>query len=207
MHPHPHVTPRLCVCISWWLSMHSCPSCSLWPLGDLSTEHFEDEWCELIGVLRLEGQRAVLLWVLLTQAAQLRQLLDHLGVMQTATVVHSDVRLEDLRQALLQNLHTLVILHASAVCNTHTAQFSISDSLYTTFVWPITQNKLLRCHGSTIGNFPNTPSWRKMIVVLQRFRNKNWINSALHLNESLLVLKQLFKCITIKTFYPNSMWE
>lgn len=48
-------------------------------------------------MLRLEGQRAILLGVLFIQAAQVSELLDHLGIEEASSrVVHPDVSLQDL---------------------------------------------------------------------------------------------------------------
>lgn len=69
-------------------------------------------------MLRLEGQRAVLFGVLLVEATQVGQLLDHLGVEEApAGVVHLDVGLQRLRQVVLQLLHATVVLNAGAVCH------------------------------------------------------------------------------------------
>ena len=68
-------------------------------------------------MLRLEGQRAILLGVLLVQAAQVGQLLDHLGVEEPPVgVVQPDVGLEGLRHAVLEVLHAGVVLDPRAVC-------------------------------------------------------------------------------------------
>lgn len=68
-------------------------------------------------MLRLKGQRAVLLRVLLVQAAQVRQLLDHLGIEEAAArVVDPDVGLQGLRQPVLELLDAGVVLDTGAVC-------------------------------------------------------------------------------------------
>lgn len=72
-------------------------------------------------MLGLEGERAVLLGVLLVQAAQVSQLLDHLGVEEApAWVVDPDVRLQRLRQAVLQLLDAGVVLNAWTICHERT---------------------------------------------------------------------------------------
>lgn len=53
-------------------------------------------------MLRLEGQGAVLFGVLLVEAAQVGQLLNHLGVKQPSPwMVQPDVGLQGLRQSVL----------------------------------------------------------------------------------------------------------
>jgi len=69
-------------------------------------------------VLGLEGEAAVLLGVLLVEAPQVGQLLDHLGVEQAAAgrrVPAADVGLEDLREAILKGFHQRGVLHAGAI--------------------------------------------------------------------------------------------
>lgn len=87
------------------------------PLGDFAAEHLQHQRGELHAVLRLEGQGAVLFGVLLVEAAQVGQLLDHLGVEQpSAGAVEPDVRLQRLRQSVLEGFDSCVILHTWAVC-------------------------------------------------------------------------------------------
>lgn len=81
----------VCVCV--------CIYANIYPplpavLRHLAAKHFQDQRGELHAVLGLEGERAVLLGVLLVQAAQVGQLLDHLGVEEaTPRVVDSNVGL------------------------------------------------------------------------------------------------------------------
>lgn len=87
--------------------------------GDLVAKHLEQEGRELHAALGLEGEAAVLLGVLLVQAAQVRQLLDHLGVEQVAAwgrVAAANVGLQRVGQAVLDGLDQRSILHAGAVC-------------------------------------------------------------------------------------------
>lgn len=87
------------------------------PLRHLAAEHLQHQRRELHAVLGLEGERAVLLGVLLVQAAQVGQLLDHLGVEEAAArVVDPDVGLQRLRQPVLQLLDAPVVLDAGTVC-------------------------------------------------------------------------------------------
>lgn len=66
-------------------------------LRHLAAKHLQHQRGELHAVLGLEGERAVLLGVLLVQAAQVSQLLDHLGVEEaSAWVVDTDVGLQRL---------------------------------------------------------------------------------------------------------------
>lgn len=67
-------------------------------------------------MLGLEGERAVLLGVLLVQAAQVSQLLDHLGVEQTSTwVVDSDVGLQHFGQVVLELLDAGMVLDTGTI--------------------------------------------------------------------------------------------
>ena len=67
-------------------------------------------------MLRPEGERAVLLGVLLVEAAQVGQLLDHLGVEQPPRrMVQLDVGLQGLRQAVLEGFDPCMVLHTWAV--------------------------------------------------------------------------------------------
>ena len=87
--------------------------------GDLVAKHLEQEGRELHAALGLEGEAAVLLGVLLVQAAQVRQLLDHLGIEQVAAwgrVAAADVGLQRVGQAVLDGLDQRSILHSRAVC-------------------------------------------------------------------------------------------
>ena len=87
--------------------------------GDLVAKHLEQEGCELRAGLGLEGEAAVLLGVLLVQAAQVRQLLDHLGIEQVAAwgrVAAADVGLQRVGQAVLDGLDQRGVLHSGAVC-------------------------------------------------------------------------------------------
>lgn len=69
-------------------------------------------------MLGLEGERAVLLGVLLVQAAQVGQLLDHLGVEEaSAWVVDPDVGLQCLRQVILELLDAVVVLDTGTICH------------------------------------------------------------------------------------------
>lgn len=76
--------------------------------GDFIAEDFQDQWCELHAVLRLEGEAAVLFGVLLVEAPQIRQLLDHLGIEQATArgrMLALDVALQDVGEAVLKGLH------------------------------------------------------------------------------------------------------
>ena len=87
--------------------------------GDLVAKHLEQEGRELHAALGLEREAAVLLGVLLVQAAQVRQLLDHLGIEQVAAwgwVAAADVGLQRVGQAVLDGLDQRSILHSGAVC-------------------------------------------------------------------------------------------
>lgn len=86
--------------------------------GDLVAENLEHQRGELHAVLGLEGEAAVLLGVLLVEAAQVGQFLDHFGVEQAAAgrgVPAADVGLQGVRQAILDGLHQRGVLHAGAV--------------------------------------------------------------------------------------------
>lgn len=86
-------------------------------LWHLTAKHFQHQRGELHAVLGLEGERAVLLGVLLVQAAQVGQLLDHFGVEETsAGVVHADVGLQGLRQMVLELLYAAVVLDPGTIC-------------------------------------------------------------------------------------------
>lgn len=85
-------------------------------LGDLSTEDLQHERCQLHAVFGLEGEGAVLFRMLFVQAAEVRQLLNHLSVEQMAPwVIRADVRLQNFRHSVLQHLHSLVVLHPGPV--------------------------------------------------------------------------------------------
>ena len=93
--------------------------CRLPESGDLVAKHLEQEGRELHAGLGLEGEAAVLLGVLLIQAAQVCQLLDHLGVEQVAAwgrVAAADVGLQRVGQAVLDGLDQCGVLHSGAVC-------------------------------------------------------------------------------------------
>lgn len=78
-------------------------------------------------MLRLEGERAVLLGVLLVQAAQVGELLDHLGVEEApAGVVDPDVGLQRLRQMVLELLDAAVVLDAGTICRGTGCAFPVS---------------------------------------------------------------------------------
>lgn len=69
-------------------------------------------------MLWLEGERAVLLGVLLVQAAQVGELLDHLGVEEASPgMVDPDVGLQRLRQMVLELFDAAVVLDAGTVCH------------------------------------------------------------------------------------------
>lgn len=87
--------------------------------GDLIAKHLKHEGRELRAALRLEGETAVLLGVLLVEAAQVSQLLDHLGVEQVAAgwrVAAADIGLQRVGQAVLDGLNQRRVLHPRAVC-------------------------------------------------------------------------------------------
>lgn len=88
-----------------------------WPLGDFAAEHLQHQRGELHAVLRLEGERTVLFGVLLVEAAQVGQFLDHLGINQPSSwVVKLDVGLQGLGQSVLEGFDSCVVLHTWAVC-------------------------------------------------------------------------------------------
>jgi len=65
--------------------------------------------------------------VLLIQAPQVRQLLDHLGIPQPPSrVVKLDVGLQGLRQSVLEGFNPRVILHTWAVCSREGKRLKIS---------------------------------------------------------------------------------
>lgn len=69
-------------------------------------------------MLRPERQGAVLFGVLLVEAPQVSQLLDHLGIQQlSAWVVELNVGLQDLRQSVLERFDPCMVLDAWAVCS------------------------------------------------------------------------------------------
>lgn len=85
-------------------------------LGDLATKHLQHQRGELHAVLGLEGQGAVLFGVLLVEAAQVSQLLNHLGVKQPPPwMVQPDVGLQGLRQSILEGFNSCVILDTRTV--------------------------------------------------------------------------------------------
>lgn len=95
------------------LSLHFC----LQNLRDFATEHLQHQWGELHAVLRLEGEWAVLFGVLLVEAAQVGQLLDHPGIKQPFSwVVKMNIGLQGLWQSVLEGFNSCVILHTWAVC-------------------------------------------------------------------------------------------
>lgn len=86
-------------------------------LWHLTAKHLKHQRGELHAMLWLEGERAVLLGVLLVQAAQVGKLLDHLGVEEASPgVVDPDVGLQRLRQMVLELFDAAVVLDAGTVC-------------------------------------------------------------------------------------------
>ncbi len=126
---HTHTPLTNSVCVLRWLSIHSLhnpPSHAVWPtrlvpiqvklLSDLSAEHLQHQRGQLHAVFGLEREGVVLFGVLFVQAAEVRQLLDHLSVEQTPLrVMCTDVRLQNLRYSVLQHFHSLVVLHPGPV--------------------------------------------------------------------------------------------
>lgn len=93
--------------------------CRLPSSGDLIAKHLKYKGRELHAALRLEGETAVLLGVLLVEATQVSQLLDHLGIEQMAAwwrVAAADIGLQRVRQAVLDGLNQRSILHPRTVC-------------------------------------------------------------------------------------------
>lgn len=87
--------------------------------GDLVAKHLEHEGRELHAAVRLEGEAAVLLRVLLIEAAQVGQLLDHLGIQLVAArgwVAAADVGLQCVGQAVLDGLDQCGVLYPRTVC-------------------------------------------------------------------------------------------
>ncbi|TNN52579.1 hypothetical protein EYF80_037223 [Liparis tanakae] len=118
--------------------------------GDADKEHQRGE---LQAVLGLEGERAVLLGVLLVEAAQVGQLLDHLGVEEApAGVVHLDVGLQRLRHVVLQLLDAAVVVDAGA------AQFLQADLELHQRLQQI--QSVTRCGGGRHGDIPSVPRSR-----------------------------------------------
>lgn len=93
--------------------------CRLPSSGDLIAKHLQHKGRELHAALRLEGETAVLLGVLLVEATQVSQLLDHLGIEQMAArwrVAAADIGLQRVRQAVLDGLNQCSVLHSRTVC-------------------------------------------------------------------------------------------
>lgn len=86
--------------------------------GDLVAKDFKDQRSELHAVFRQEGEAAVLLGMLLVQAPQVCQLLDHLGVEQAVArrrVSAGNVRAQGFRKAILDALHQSRVLNTGTV--------------------------------------------------------------------------------------------
>lgn len=108
---HGHVAPR-------GAAPPRCHRKQPWS-GDLIAKHLKHKGRELHAALRLEGEAAVLLGVLLVEATQVSQLLDHLGIEQMAArgrVAATDIGLQRVGQAILDGLDQCSILHPRTVC-------------------------------------------------------------------------------------------
>lgn len=85
-------------------------------LWHLTAKHLKHQRGELHAMLRLEGQRAILLWVLFIQAAKVSELLDHLGIEEAPPrVVHPDVGLQDLWKMILKLFNMSVVLDTRTI--------------------------------------------------------------------------------------------
>lgn len=91
-----------------FLLLFQCISSLIIKSGNVIAKDFNNQRREFHAVLRLEGDAAILLGMLLVEASQVCKFLDHFGIQQAIAwrwVSAENVGLQDFRKTILNGLH------------------------------------------------------------------------------------------------------